>query len=320
MQVLVVGSSVIDLFLDIDADHVEIKDKKASFNLGDKVPSQIKKSAIGGNGANVSVGFSRLEIPTTFYTYLGNDFFSREIQEGLSREGIALDIEQHDETNSPLHIILDFPQDRVILSNYSKNQHGFSPKEKVFDYIFLTSIPEDWEDAYRKILEFSKSNNIPIAFSPGTRQIEEKNALIEQTLASSKIYFSNKDEAIKIVNSQSSIINPKQLLLAVKQLGPEIVSITDGAGGAYAIDGSNNCYFIKPAPSQRYEKTGAGDAYAAAFFAAILNEHDVPTAMSWGTLSSGGVMQKIGAQTGLLTRKQLDEQIKTNNNLKAEKI
>ncbi len=328
MHVLVIGSSVIDLFLDIDPDHVEIKDKKAAFNLGDKVPSQIKKSAIGGNGANVSVSLSRLEIPTTFYTYLGNDFFSREIQEGLSREGVALEVERHEDKNSPLHVILDFPQDRVILSNYSKNQHSFAPKGKEFDYIFLTSIPQVWEDAYQKILEFSKSNNIPIAFSPGTHQIEEKNEIVEQVLTASKIYFSNREEATKIMNYESRIMNngeeinkqTKELLTAIKQTGPQIVSITDGNNGAYAIDGPNNCYFIKPAPSQGHEKTGAGDAYASAFFAAILNEQDVPTAMSWGVLNSGGVMEQVGAQTGLLTKKQLDKELAANNNLTAEPI
>ncbi len=323
MHVLVVGSPVIDLFLNLDSDHYKIQDKKILLELGDKIPSEIKKTALGGNGANTSVGLTRFEIPTTFYTYLGDDFFSREIQEGLTREGVDLDVERHDETNSAVHIILDFPQDRVILSSYSKNRHGFSPKEKTFDYIFLTSIPESWEDAYRKILEFSKSNNIPIAFSPGTRQIEDKNETVEQVLASSKIYFSNKEEAMKITADNEQLTtdrNIKNLLLTVKQLGPEIVSITDGPNGAYAIDGSNNCYFIRPVPSQGHEKTGAGDAYAAAFFAGVLNEQDVPTAMSWGVLNSSRVMEKIGAQTGLLTRNQLDEQIKEHDNLTAEKL
>lgn len=320
MHVLVIGSSVIDLFLDIDADHVEIKDKKVSLKLGDKVPSQIKKSAIGGNGANLAVGLCRLEIPTTFYTYLGSDFFSREIHEGLSGEGIALDIERHEETNSPLHIILDFPQDRVILSNYNRNSHGFAPSEKEFDYIFLTSIPDTWEGAYRKVIEFSKSNDIPIAFSPGTRQIEDENEVTGLVLANSKIYFSNKEEAAKILNTEYSLQDTKQLLQSIKEKGVEVVSITDGANGAYAIDGSSNCYFIKPSPTQGHEKTGAGDAYSSAFLAGILNGNDVPTAMSWGVLNSQGVMEQIGAQTGLLTRNQLEERLKNDNNLKAEKI
>jgi sugar/nucleoside kinase (ribokinase family) len=217
---------------------------------------------------------------------------------------------------------LDFPEDRVILANYSKSQHKFDPKNKDYDYVFLTSIPEEWENAYGKILEFAKTNNIPLAFSPGTRQLEEKSELVLEVLKHTKIYFSNRDEAQKIIGQPPTAKPqpPKDLLLALKQMGPEIVSITDGGNGAYAIDGSNTCYSISPSPSDGTERTGAGDAYMAAFFAAILEGKDVSEAMRWGTLNSGGVMQHVGAQTGLLTKKQLDKELQENNNLKAESI
>ncbi|OGH15893.1 MAG: hypothetical protein A3C30_03635 [Candidatus Levybacteria bacterium RIFCSPHIGHO2_02_FULL_40_18] len=321
MHVLIVGTSVVDLFLDIDPDHVKIEDRKVTFTLGDKVPSSIKKSALGGNGANVSAGLTRLEIPVTFYTYLGNDFFSREIQTGLSSEGVEIEAETNKNSNSPLHIVLDFPpQDRVILANYGKDSHGFSPKTHQFDFMYLTSIPEYWEEAYRKILDFAKENKIPIAFSPGTRQIEDKNDLVIDVIKSSKIYFSNKEEAMKISNIQDPKSNIKDLLLEIKKLGPEVVSITDGPRGAYAIDQENNCFYIVEAPTKGHEKTGAGDAYAAGFFASYLYGNNIPTSMKWGLAVSGSVMEHTGAQFGLLTRKGLDERLKTFDNLEAQSI
>ena len=317
---LVVGTSVVDLFLNIDPDHVKNENGTVTFTLGDKVPSSIKKTAFGGNGANVSVGLTKLEIPTTFYTFLANDFFSREIQTGLASEGVKLEVEIHKDSTSPLHIVLDFPQDRVILANYSKNPHGFSPKNRHYDFIYLTSIPNYWEEAYRKILDFAKENKIPIAFSPGTRQIEDKNDLVIDAVKNSKVYFSNREEAIKIINHKSSIINPKELLLEMKKMGPEIVSITDGPNGAYAIDQKNNCFYVIPAPTKGTEKTGAGDAYATGFFANFILGGDVPTSMLWGILNAGNVMQQVGAQTGLLTKRGLDERIKNFDNLEAQPI
>lgn len=318
MHVLSIGSSVIDLFLDLDHDHYKTTGDEISLTLGDKIPSDVKSTAVGGNGANVSVGLSRLEIPTTFYTYLGNDFFSREIELALSREQVAVDAELHDTKNSLLHIILAFPQDRIIISNYGKNSHDFNPKEKYFDYIFLTSIPEEWENAYKKILEFSKTNNIPIAFSPGTRQIENKNHLIPEILKNTKIYFSNVEEAEKILEKEKD--TPiKDLLTGLKALGPEIVSITDGGNGAYAIEKDGNMYKLGPSPLEGKEKTGAGDAYASGFFAAILHGQDVATAMVWGAFNAGSVMQQIGAQAGLLKKSKLDEQLKSAT-LKAEAL
>ncbi len=323
MHVLVVGTSVVDLFLDIDPDHVKNENGKITFTLGDKVPSSIKKSAIGGNGANVSVGLTRLEIPVTFYTYLGNDFFSHEIESGLTSEGVELDVERHNDTNSPLHIVLDFPEDRIILANYSKNAHEFTPKQSHFDFMYLTSIPDSWEGAYKTILDFAKKNNIPIAFSPGTRQIENKNDLVLDAIKSSKIYFSNREEAVRVSSIEypvSSKEDIKRLLFDMKKLGPEVVSITDGPRGAYAVDSQNNCFYVTSAPTKGTEKTGAGDAYAAGFFASYLHGNDVPQAMKWGAAISGSVMEHIGAQTGLLTKKGLDERLKTLSNLETKPI
>ncbi|HVZ67097.1 MAG TPA: carbohydrate kinase family protein [Patescibacteria group bacterium] len=326
MHVLVIGSSVIDLFLALDQDHFKLQDKNVELLLGDKIPSQIQGHAIGGNGANVSVGLTKLEIPTTFYTYLGSDFFSREIENGLSSQGVELDTERHPEGASPLHLILDFPGDRIIISNYGKNEHNFNPREQKYDYIFLTSIPDIWEEAYKKILSYSKENNIPIAFSPGTRQIEDKNELTLEVIKNSKAYFSNKEEAMKILNYESGSMNQgedkdliKKLLIGFKELGVETVSITDGANGAYAADKNGDMYHINPAPTEGKEKTGAGDAYASGFFGAILTGLDTPTAMLWGALNADNKMQKIGAENGLLTKKELDEKTKSNN-LEAVKI
>jgi sugar/nucleoside kinase (ribokinase family) len=324
MHILVVGTAVVNLFLDINPDHVKNENGTVAFTLGDKIPSSIKKTAIGGNGANVSVGLTRLEIPVTFYTYLADDFFSREIRTGLSSEGVELDIELHKESVPPLHIVLDFPQDRVILANYSDNPHGFSPAAGQFDFIYLTSIPNYWESAYRKILEFAKKNQIPIAFSPGTRQIENTNDLVIETVKNSKVYFSNKEEAMKIVGSKLEIANRedvKKLLFDVKKMGPEVVSITDGPQGAYAIDQEDNCFYIKAAEtSEKPEKTGAGDAYAAGFFASYLYKNSVSVCMKWGNAVSGSVMKHVGAQVGLLTKKGLDAELRNINNLEAQPI
>ena len=185
--------------------------------------------------------------------------------------------------------------------------------------MYLTSIGKLWEKAYDQIFNFAKEKNIPIAFSPGTHQIESINDKVREIIASSKMFFSNKEEAEAILgkNADSDI---KELLTLMKNNGPEIVSITDGAKGAYAIDKQGIMYFIKPSPAEGHDKTGAGDAYATGFFASILHGNDIPTSMLWGALNSGGVIQKMGSQNGLLTKKELDGEAKSTDNLIAEKI
>jgi len=319
MHVLVVGSSVIDLFLTVDKNYVETQDRKVLLNLGDKIPSEIKKLALGGNGANVSVGLTRLEIPTTFYTYLGQDILSREIEESLTREGVELAGKKGSIESAPLHIILDFDTDRIILSHYENSDHEFVyEKSEKYDYIFLNSIADRWEDAYQGVYDYAVKSGTPFVFSPGSRQLDGLNDLIFKIIKQTNVFFSNKEEAARILKTDD--MDLKKLLLGLKELGPKIISITDGPNGAYACDENNNMLKIDPAPTQGKEKTGAGDAYATGFFAAILHGQNVASAMEWGTLNSGGVMEHIGAQTGLLDKKTLDGKLSNDNNLKASPL
>ena len=320
MHVLVVGSSVIDLFLSIER-HAEIIAGKVQFNLGDKIPSSIKEMGLGGNGANVSVGLTRLEIPTSFYTYLGGDILSAQIEEGLSSEGIELIIEREKDYTSSFSIILDFNDDRIIFSHHQKREHNFSLKSSdYYDYIYLTSIGDYWEKAYREVYNFSEKNKIPIAFSPGMHQLESMNDTVFNIIKNSQIFFSNKQEAEIVLGKGKDRQTPSELLLGIKKLGPSVVSITDGENGSYALDKDNRIFSTKALHVEAAEKTGAGDAYAAAFFAAYLLGHDVKTAMVWGSFNANSVMQKVGAQRGLLTKKGLDKILFSTNNSKVQKL
>jgi sugar/nucleoside kinase (ribokinase family) len=320
MHVLVVGTSVIDLFLTIDTDHFSVSNGKVLMSLGDKIPSDIKRLTLGGNGANVSVGLTKLEIPTSFYTYLGADILSREIEDGLTQEGVELVGEKGITKNSPLHVIFDFNDDRIIFSHYQRADYTFDyNKGDVPDFIFLTSIADSWEKAYRQVLDYAIKNRVPIAFSPGTRQLENLKDIVFEVLKHTKIFFSNKEEAKKILKKteQNEV---KDLLLGIKSLGPDIVSITDGANGAYAIDKENATYTIGSLPSESTERTGAGDAYAAGFFAGVIYDNKVKDAMRWGALNANSVMQHVGAQSGLITKRKLDSVLKVHNNLEARQL
>ena len=57
-------------------------------------------------------------------------------------------------------------------------------------------------------------------------------------------------------------------------------------------------------------RTGAGDAFASTATAAILLGKTVPEALTWGPINSAFVVQKIGAQEGLLGRPALEEKLK----------
>ena len=117
-------------------------------------------------------------------------------------------------------------------------------------------------------------------------------------------------EEAKIINktlSGNDIENTKELLLNLKNNGFELLSITDAGNGAYAVDTENNVYKIPTMKPDGHEKTGAGDAYAAAFLSAYIAGKDIPTCMKWGVLNSLGVMSHVGAHTGQMTLEAMEQ-------------
>lgn len=65
-----------------------------------------------------------------------------------------------------------------------------------------------------------------------------------------------------------------------------------------------------PDPADPVDRTGAGDAFASTFTAAIALGFTPAEALAWGPINSMSVVQYIGAQKGLLSRAQLEEFLK----------
>lgn len=311
MQALVVGSSLFDAIISLENNpHITLAEGRASFALGDKVPVEVKGFSIGGNGSNVSSALKRLEVENTFYTYIGQDAFSQFIAKQLSDEGLNVCQEIVDSKDGPLSIIFDFTQDRTIFSHHPEYEHVFDDSKIVEKpgIIFLTSIGKRWEGAYEKVLSYAGREGISVAFSPGSAQMKDINETFIKAVHQSKMLFCNMEEA-RIINEKLSgnrIEDIKELLLNLKNYGFELLSITDGGSGSYAVDSEGKIYKIGTLTPDGHEKTGAGDAYAGAFLASFLQGLDISECMKRGVLNSVGVMSKIGAHTGQLTLSEME--------------
>lgn len=324
MHILTIGSSLFDAIVALEENpHVKVVDGKASFALGDKIPIDVKAFTTGGNAPNVASSLTKLNVSNNLYTYLGEDTLSEFVRSQLEKEGIKSYVEITNTKTGPLSIIFDFKQDRAIFSHHPECNHGFDQTKLTQkpDIIFLTSIGIKWEDAFENVLEYGRQENIPIAFSPGSQQMKNINETFIKTVHQSKMLFCNMEEA-RIINTKLSgneITDKKDLLLNLKNYGFDLLSVTDGADGAYAIDKNNSVYKIASLEPEGHEKTGAGDSYAGAFLAAYAQDKELGECMKWGVLNSVAVMGKVGAHTGQLTADQMQQKV-AQIELKAEAI
>ncbi|MGE5041685.1 MAG: carbohydrate kinase family protein [Candidatus Levyibacteriota bacterium] len=324
MKTLTIGSCDIDVFITpMLSSSLTQTDTDVSFRLGDKVPININGMYLGGNGSNVSVGLKRLGMESYFYSFFGNDLFSHLIHDSIDKEGVTLINHDGLGDNTSVSLIFDFDHDRVIFSHHDTREHKFNPSTvDRYDAMYLTSIGKEWVGAYKEILTFIHASSMMVAFSPGSPQFADLQDVVYEIIAASQLIFVNKEEGEKLLAKKGeTATDVKDLLVKLSKMGPPTVSVTDGKEGAYAYrDGS--FYFSKPfdTQAQTIDKTGAGDSYAAGFFAALLLGKDIKEAMRWGLVNSNSVMQKVGAEPGLLTPDTLEAQISSHADFQIDSI
>ncbi len=320
-DVITIGEATIDAFMTLhDSNikcHLNSDTCELCFKHGEKINVEKYDFQMGGNAANVAVGLTRLGLNAAPACEIGDDEFSIKIRNQMALEGVErVLVTQSKGRQSNFSVIINFKGDRTIFNEDLTREHKFDFTDLAARYIYLTSMGEEWTEPYENALEFGRRHGSKIAFNPGHNQLREGKVVIHQVLKETEILFVNKEEGElilhnhynkKIDNSEHYV---KNLCLELKNLGPRIVVMTNGKHGSYVIDQSGVFYDRDLYPGENVERTGAGDAYASGFLAAILHERDIKEAMTWGSMNAASVIGKIGAEAGLLKKHQLDELLK----------
>jgi sugar/nucleoside kinase (ribokinase family) len=228
-------------------------------------------------------------------------------------------ISQTDKETS-ISIGLSYESDRTLFTEHVQREHNFNFSDLQTKFIYLTSLGNVWEPTYQKVLDFKNANKIQLAFNPGTIQLAKKGEVFMDILEKTDYLFVNKQEAEEILYGKElarvteNDNEIKKKLFGLKSLGVKNVVITDGDNGSFVQDQNDEFHHIESTKVEVVEKTGAGDAYTAGFLAGILNNKSLEEAMRWGTQDSASVIQKIGAEEGLLSKTDLEEKLKSAGN------
>ncbi|MDP2593131.1 MAG: carbohydrate kinase family protein [bacterium] len=310
-----VGDIVTDAFIELEDAWIETdnpeKTEELCMRFGDKIPYRdIVVVPAVGNSPNAAVAAHRLGLSSALISNLGDDLYGKEQLAALQKEGVAADlVSVHAGRKSNYHFVLRFKEERTILVKHQKYEYKLPQFDTAPKWIYLSSLAENSLSYQLVLADRVKNSGIKMAFQPGTFQIKLGFEKLRALYEASEIFFCNKEEAKKILETKEYDI--KILLQKMRELGPKIAVITDGPHGAYASD-EKETWFIPmyrdPAPP--VDRTGAGDSFSATFTSALALGFDIPTALSWGPINSMSVVQEIGAQKGLLSRQKLEEYLK----------
>jgi ribokinase len=314
---LAVGDITTDAFIRLqDAEvHCGVDKEKCELcvRFGDKIPYEFVEVVRGvGNSPNAAVSASRLGLSSALLTSLGDDQNGKECLEALKKDKVSIGtvkVEKGKPTN--YHYVLWYGSDRTILVKHTEYKYEIPKNMPVPKWIYLSSMGPSSEKFHDELISYIKANpQIRIAFQPGTFQISMGTERLKEIYLRTECFFCNLDEAQRILKTEEKDV--KKLLSGLKSLGPKIVSITDGPNGAYAYDGNEFLFTPEyPDPKPPYDRTGAGDAFASTFTAALALGKTLPEALSWGPVNSMSVVGYTGAQKGLLTRPQLEQYLKS---------
>jgi ribokinase len=315
LDVLAVGDVVTDAFIRLLPKEEKVEHERdgstwLAIPFGTKIPFDFVEVIPGvGNASNASVAFARLGLNSGLVANIGDDDTGRDILKALHGNKVdARFVHINHGMKSNYHYVLWYKDERTILIKHEEYNYHW-PRFRVIDiprWIYFSSISEHAMEYHDQIAEWLESHpTVKMAFQPGTFQIEAGIHRLKKIYARTEVLALNREEAVTVSGGDYHDLH--DLFNKLHELGPKIVLITDGHSGAYASDGENRFKMpIYPDPKPPYDRTGAGDSFASTFTAAIMKGSNLEGALLWAPVNSMSVVQKIGAQAGLLSEEEIN--------------
>jgi ribokinase len=298
---------------DIDKENCKLQ-----LNYGDKIAAKTATPLVAGNAANAAVGARRLGLSSAFLDTIGDDDTGHKILDKLHQEGVSSDYVTVDpKAPSNFSVVIGFQGERTILVHHEPREYVWNISQAP-KWIYLTSMGEGFEAIYEKVVTMVHEQSTKLAYNPGTHQLKKGLDFLKPSIAATSLLFLNREESEELLSLPAKTPIP-DLLHKLKDLGPEIVVITDGPDGSYAFDG-HDMYQLGIYDGPVIERTGSGDAFATAFTSAIIEGKTIPEAMQWGNANSTAVVAQVGPQAGLLTQDGVQQLIAKNPNVQPTKL
>lgn len=316
-RVLAVGDIITDAFIKLSEDYAQVYTddqgyKRISFELGAKLPyDSVDIVEAVECSPNAAVSMARQGLDASLMSWLGEDAAGKSMVEYLRKQGIHTDelvVENGKKTN--YHYVLRYGADRTKLQRFEDYSYEWHAPKRHPDWLYLGVLGEKTWPLHEGMLHYLQSNpDIKLAFQPGMYHLQWGPEKLRGFYERAEVVILNREEAVTVTDGNHADVH--DLLNKLHKIGIKVAVVTDGPDGAYASDGQQRLKMpLYPDPKEPLDRTGAGDAFASTFVAALAKGHDLESALQLAPINSMSVCQQLGAQAGLLTDKELEEWLK----------
>lgn len=252
----------------------------------------------GGSAANCAAVAARLGTRVNLVAAVGDDPFSDMLVEDLNRLGVGTDGVWVTAGPSPMVVTLIDPDgQRTFIS--ARGPAGLAvPSEKYLplleDAAILHLSGYAFQDpgsraTARRLAEEARRRRIPISLDPSPLFAERHRADLAR-LGEVRYAFPNLHEAAALTGETS----PEGAARALATLGVGTVVITMGDRGCLLHHGDAIEHVTAVADLPVEDTTGAGDAFAGAFLAAVLEGATPGEAASVGNRAAARIITEVG--------------------------
>jgi ribokinase len=329
-DVISIGDIVTDAFIELLDDQAVTYEneqgKWLAMPFGSKLPFKDSMVIQGvGNASNAAVAFARLGLNSSFVTNVGDDQEGRDMISALGKNNVDIRfVRINPGKKSNYHYVLRYQAERTILIKHEEYDYHWPhlKPDETPKWMYFSSISEHAIPYHDQVADWLDANpTVNLAFQPGTFQMEAGAERLKRIYQRTAVLILNREEATLVGGGNHDDLNDQ--FDKLHALGPQVVVITDGPAGAYASDGQGGRWKMPlyPDPADPVDRTGAGDAFASTFVAALAKGNNIEGALQWAPINSMSVVQEVGAQGGLLTEEKIHEWLrKAPDWYKAEKL
>ena len=319
MNIAAIGHSTLDIFLQLNDGHLE-RDGKQTVELCIPFPAKLyigkRQFSLGGNAVNVGAALLKNAHKVYLISRTGQDELGAMTLNALKEEGFDLTYSSR-HGDSDFSVVLNYGQDRTILSFHGEEVYGFPEDIEDIDWVYLSSLGfEDYQTFHLALLAWLKKHpDVPVLYNPGKIEIHRGFSTIEEIAKYAHTLIVNLDEARKLLLPLATVAIAEDeavesLLDIYMDLGVNRILITNGREGAYFSDAKGVHYHVSTYDVEVMDATGAGDAFASGYMSAILEGIPPKEALLFGIAQSANVIQYIGATHGVLPVDKLQDLIR----------
>ena len=302
-DMITIGSGTVDIFMKSPQFHLQpaVQGVLLCEEYGGKLDIDEFEIQSGGAGTNTAVGFTRMGFKTAAVVEIGKDTFGQIVWDELKREHVDTEyvITEKSERTAVSVLLISQEGGRSALT-YRGASAQLEARDLPWEalkhtrWVHLSNISGNKELLLR-LFDHLHQGSSGLSWNPGKKELQllaERQLSIEHIPCD--IFIVNKEEWSLITEVQTEM----------RQHIPLIV-ITDGKRGGVVYTKGEYEFSYTVEPIQVSQETGAGDAFIIGFVSAHLLSLPLPECCEWGKRNSASVVKKMGAKTGLLTRRDI---------------